>query len=183
MKIEIALASERVVSSGRFLTIAEVRSRAQQFELHGVHYDQKHGIGAIPHNQEVGHKGFSVFMSPSTFLELCYPLREGQAEATNLDRMREAIREGKAIGSPWLRIELGETDDRQKVAEGAYISGHEGRNRMQAISDVLGSVPVLVHITFSNLDNNKYLTDELLDGLRNGLKNQMGRFVRGPLWS
>lgn len=183
MKIKIALASERVVSSGRFLTIAEVRSRAQQFELHGVHYDQVHGIGAIPHNQEVGHKGFSVIMDPSTYLELCYLLREGQAEATNLDSIRQAIRDHKAIGSPWLRIELGEDENRQKVAEGAYISGHEGRNRMRAIGDVLGAVPVVVHITFSNLDNNKYLTEELIEGLRKGLKNQMGRFVRGPLWS
>jgi hypothetical protein len=181
MKLKIALSSDTKPGQGRFLTMAEVLNRALRHELHGIQYDQVKGLGAIPHNQEVGHKGFSVLMAPSTFLDLCYPLLIGSAEATNLTHIKEHIQNGGAIASPWLRIELGE-DGRDKVVDGAYISGHEGRNRMKAISDIHGGVPVLVHITFSNLDNNKHLTEGMIEGLRKGIKGQHGRFVRGPLW-
>lgn len=149
---------------------------------HGrVMYDQVNGKGAIPYNQEIGYKGFRVMMRPSMYLALCYPLRKGQAEATNFDFIRDYIRGGNPIGSPWLSVELPYLGDGQYTVEGAYISGHEGRNRALAILELYGDDPIEVHITTS-MGSNRYLTKEMRATMCDGLKGQTGHFVDGPLW-
>lgn len=181
MKIQIALASGPKGPS-RFITLDEVRAAAQQFKLHGVNYDQKNGKGVIPHNQEIGHKGFSVLMPPSVYLSLCYPARVGEAETVGLDYLTQWIKDGNPIGSPWLKIEIPRDENHNWTAAGAYVTGHEGRNRAMAIRQLFGDVDMMVHITSSSMDNNRDMSEQLLADLRAGVKSQTGRFIEGPLW-
>jgi hypothetical protein len=145
-----------------------------------VYYDQVNGKGAIPHNQEIDHKGIRVMMRPTKFLELCYPLRKGQAEATNFDFLKDYIKGGNPIGSPWLRVEMERIGPGEYDMKNAYISGHEGRNRALAILELYGDDPIEVHITTS-MDNNRYFTKEMRAALREEVKSQTGHRVYN-LW-
>lgn len=150
--------------------------------INRVVFDQVNGKGAIPFNQEIGYKGFVVMMKPSVFLSLARPISIGSAEAQGYEHLRDWIANGNPIGSPWLRIEV-KREDRQWVSQGTYISGHEGRNRMLAIRELYGDVEIPVHITSSSMDNNKSMTPALKEEWRQGMKNEKGHFIAGPLWS
>lgn len=146
-----------------------------------IYYDQVNGKGAIPYNQDVARKGFRVLMKPSTYLRLCNPIRQGQAEMHNFEFIKDYIRGGNPIGSPWLRLELDRFPQGAYRAQDAYVSGHEGRNRALAIQQLYDDEPIEVHIT-TNADSNRALSLELRELLRDGLKSEYGKFINGPLW-
>lgn len=147
---------------------------------HGqVYYDQVSGKGAIPYNQEIGYKGIRVLMRPTKFLELCYPIRKGQAEATNFEFLKEYIKNGNPIGSPWLNVEIPFEDGTYK-ADKAYISGHEGRNRALAILELYGDDHIEVHITTS-LGNARSFKQAMREIIREEVKSQTGHRVYN-LW-
>lgn len=155
---------------------------AKAYHLGRVYYDPVNGKGAIPYNQEIDYKGIRVLMRPSMYLSLCYPIREGSAEATNFDFIKEYIKGGNPIGNPWLSVELPYLGQGEFTTKDAYISGHEGRNRVLAIQQLYGDHELIeVHITTS-MGSNRYLDEGKRADMRAGLKSQTGRFIKGPLW-
>lgn len=153
---------------------------AKAYHIGRVYYDNERGKGAIPFNAEIDYKGIRVMMRPSMYLALCKPLVQGQAEATNFDFIKEYIRGGNPIGSPWLYINFPYVDGKF-MTEGARIAGHEGRNRALAIKQLYGDDPIEVHITTS-IGSKRYFLPEMREIVRQGIMGERGLYIEGPLW-
>lgn len=105
------------------------------FKFANVNYDQVHGWGNVPDNQNVVYAGFAVVIRAEKFLKLVPP----RAEDEDIKFMMEHIDVGKPIGSPFLIVDF--TND---VAE---VRMHEGRGRVMCIAKLYGpSTPVMVHV-------------------------------------
>jgi len=111
--------------------------------LREVNIDNVNGAGAVPYNRGVDYFGFKVAMKPSQFLKLALPIERG--EATSADGLKQYLSKGGAIGSPWFDIEIPQQWEDGDFSVPASIKGHEGRNRMIAIQELEGDVPVEVH--------------------------------------
>lgn len=116
--------------------------------------DNVHGLGNVPRNQDVGelhqpenHHGLKVMMKPSKFLDLAaYISRE---DAKSLDYISTELKNGKKIASPFLILSLPEKWEGGDYSESAKVITHEGRNRMMAIQDIHGDIPIETHLFFT----------------------------------
>ena len=149
--------------------------RYPQSQMNEVEIDNVNGRGSVPNNQNVNYLGKKVMMRPSMFLKLAAPL-----DRDARDEMKDFIRQGGAIGAPFLIIDVPE--DLSKDIP--HIKGHEGRNRMKAVLDVEGDAPIEVHLFFRGAINRaRHLTDEIVKFLKAGAYQEItGRHVPGPLW-
>jgi hypothetical protein len=109
-----------------------------------LHFDQKDGIGAVPDNRNVGYLGFACFMKPSMFARVA-DFRDFNM-ASNLKGIEAAIQDGKALASPFLDIAFD-----KDAAVIPRIMQHEGRTRCQAVRNLYGDVPILVHCFLSGM--------------------------------
>lgn len=140
--------------------------------------DNRHGAGAVPDNLNVDYLGLNVQMKPSIFLKLAAKL----SMPTSADELTDYIKQGGAIGAPFLNIQLPDewTDDVPNYDKPARIVGHEGRNRMIAAQRAEGDNPVEVHLFFRGGLRRRHLTPEIIELLQfnsNGILNQDGRFM------
>jgi len=142
----------------------------REFYLGELHFNQETGKGQVPDNMDVDYKGFAVIMTPRQFHALVAPRTYNDE---SLAFITDAIKNGEAIGSPFLSI--------LKDKKGRYrVSGHEGRTRMKAISDVYGQVPVLVHI-FADWTRAEKLSAEIINAIRNSLiPEKQDKALKGP---
>jgi hypothetical protein len=140
-----------------------------------VNIDNVNGRGAVPINQEVDYFGMRTKMRPSMFLKLAAPLASGPN-----DEMVDYIRQGGAIGAPFLIVDVPE-DLNQDIP---HVVGHEGRNRMKAVMKAEGDDPIEVHLFFRGAVNRaRHLTKEIVNLLKAGAyQERTGRHVPGPLW-
>lgn len=147
--------------------------------------DNRHGAGAVPDNLNVDYLGLNVQMKPSMFLKLAAHLSNPQSAA----ELADYIKQGGAIGAPFLSIELPEEwfDNTPDYNKPARISGHEGRNRMIAVQKVEGDNPVEVHLFFRGGLRRRHLTPEIIERLQyntKGIYNQDKKFILDtPLFS
>lgn len=141
--------------------------------------DNVKGWGTVPDNQEVDYKGLRVLMRPRTFTNLVAPLnREPSQEIV------QHIKQGGKIGSPFLVIEIPDTWEEGVFDTEAKVVSHEGRNRMQAILDNLGNIPVETHLFFTHGIRNRHLTPEIIRHLNiRMIKERSQDVVQGPLFS
>lgn len=149
------------------------------FELfEDVRIDNVNGAGAVPYNQEVDYYGFRVKMRPSKFLELALPL--SRSDATSVDGLKSYLNDGGAIASPWFSLEIPEGWLSGDYSNSAKIKGHEGRNRMMAILEIMGDVPVEVHFVLKNGLRANNIRPEWLDHLGKWIVSEDGSPVFRP---
>jgi hypothetical protein len=143
--------------------------RARDF-IDEVNIDNRDGWGNVPNNLNVDYLGLKVLMRPSTFLRLAAPLDEpGSSKA-----IADHIRSGGAIGAPFLDIKIPEEWFDGDFTKPAGVSGHEGRNRMTAVSEVEGDDPIEVHLFPRGGVRRRDLTDEIIAQLNKKLLPERG---------
>ncbi len=106
--------------------------------------DNVDGLGAVPHNQDADYFGMRVLMRPETFLSLASELSRDRADS--VDYIKEHLKNGGKIGSPWLDVDIPAAWDDGDLTMPAKVVGHEGRNRMYAVLELYGNDPIEVHI-------------------------------------
>ena len=117
---------------------------------YNVIFDPKDGIGSVPWNQEVNYRGFVKKMTPDEFRSL---VPKGNWDITSIERIKDAIKNGKGIGNPFLEVQW--LDDIKKW----QVIDHEGRSRVDAMKEI-GFNNIPVHIFPIRL-RARDLTDEM----------------------
>jgi hypothetical protein len=100
--------------------------------------DGKEPAGLVSEVQELARgsgKGWFVRMTPREFLRLNPPREVGQS---TLEFLKDHLSKGGLFGSPFLEV--------RREGSGWKIFGHEGRARMQILSEVAPDTPVEVAI-------------------------------------
>jgi len=138
-----------------------------------VHYDQKHGLGAVPHNQDVKYFGFKCWMVPDMFLRLAKKIYIDPQDARFLS-LQNLIKHGKPIGSPFLDCEW---DIAKKVWT---VWDHEGRHRVQAIKNLWPNEPIEVHIFPGSGIRARDISPEMLQSFMTGIIAQDKTYVKKP---
>jgi len=143
--------------------------------LHEVTIDNRNGMGAVPNNQEIDYFGLRVQMKPSIFLKLA-----AKTSSRASDEMKDYIRDGGAIGAPFLILDIPEG-----MNDAPTVIGHEGRHRMMAVKEVEGDKPLEVHIFPQGaVCRTKHINKDIEKYMRNGAyKENTNTLVRGPLWT
>jgi hypothetical protein len=150
------------------------------FEITSVNIDNKDGWGAVPNNQEVDYFGLRVRMKPSVFLNLAATL----THPTSSDKIVDHLKNGGAIGSPFLDIDIPPEWENGDYAVPAKVSGHEGRNRMLAVKAVHGDEPIEVHLFFRHGIRSRHITKEWMSALvKQMVKERSSDIIKGPLFS
>lgn len=133
------------------------------------------GLGATGYNANVDYRGLRVLMKPSVFLSLAAHL----PTPTSVDYIVQHMKNGGALGSPFLIIDIPE-----KYFEGdftglnyATVVGHEGRNRMLAIQKLEGDDPVEVHIFGYGEIRARHFTPDMIEHLQVAMRNQDGKLT------
>lgn len=136
------------------------------------------GLGTTGYNANVNYRGLRVLMKPSVFLSLAAHL----AEPTSVDYIVQHMKNGGALGSPFLIVDIPE-----KYFEGdftglsfAKVVGHEGRNRMLAIQKLEGDDPVEVHIFGYGEIRARDFTPEIIEQLQLAMRSQDGKLTFAP---
>ena len=158
-----------------------------------VKINNKTGKGAVPNNVDIDYFGLRVAMKPSTFLKLAKPLRE----RVSVDFLKAHIQNGGEIGAPFLQLRIPDTwedsyewdenDNKVDIAGDlslpAKVVGHEGRNRMTAIMELEGDVPVEVHIFPGGWYRRKHLTPEIIGAINSALiPEDQSAPMKGPFF-
>lgn len=137
-----------------------------------VHYDQKNGLGQVPHNQNIDYKGFKCWMYPEMFLRLAKRIYIDKND-TNYLFLKNSIRQGKPIGSPFFTVSWNQS---RPVWE---IDSHEGRHRIQAIKDLWPNELIEVHIIPSGF-RSRDITPEMAQSFMTGVFAEDKTFVNNP---
>jgi hypothetical protein len=143
-----------------------------------VKIDNQKGAGATPYNTDVDYFGVRVLMEPSTFLSLAAPLQDPQSK----EGLKKFLQGGGAIGAPFLDIQVPPEWDDGNLKQFAKIQGHEGRNRMMAVTDLEGDAPIEVHLFFKQY-RARDITPEMLAKANSGLfAERSTTLIPGPLF-
>lgn len=146
--------------------------------LSEVVIDNTDGAGSTPNNANVDYMGLRVMMKPSVFLKLAPPL----GYSADMQRMRDLIQSGGAIGAPFLYLKIPPSWDDGDLTKSASVQNHEGRHRMQAILEIEGDEPVETHL-FPLGMRRRNLTPDMIQRLQQGLMSQgLHQLVQGPLF-
>lgn len=140
--------------------------------------DNIKGAGAVPYNQDVDYFGFKVAMCPSKFLELALPL--SREDASSADGLKQYLAKGGAIAAPWFHLEIPRSWHDGDFTDRARIKGHEGRNRMIAIQETEGDVPVEVHFFLTGGLRGHDIKPEWLQALAKSITAERGGVVFRP---
>lgn len=140
--------------------------------------DNTDGAGSTPNNANVDYMGLRVMMKPSVFLKLAPPL----GYSADMQRMRDLIQSGGAIGAPFLYLKIPPSWEDGDLTKSASVQNHEGRHRMQAILEIEGDEPVETHL-FPLGMRRRNLTPDMIQRLQQGLMSQgLHQLVQGPLF-
>jgi hypothetical protein len=153
-----------------------------------AYIDNVDGAGATPNNGNVDYLGLRVRMSPSVFHALSPPLARSMARSA--DSLVEHMQNGGKIASPMLDVRIPDNweDSDFHIYEPALVVGHEGRNRMYALSELCGPDEMVeVHIFPRGL-RARHLKPAWIKALRQGMVGQhiigrAGKLVLGPLFT
>ena len=126
------------------------------------------GLGTTGYNANVSYQGIRILMRPSIFLKLALPL----AVPTSVDHIVQHMKNGGALGSPFIIVDIPEDWFDGNFDEYARVTGHEGRNRMMAIQKVEGDDPCEVHLFGRGGLRARHFTKEILERLAMGLWNE-----------
>ena len=143
--------------------------------------DNRDGWGAVPNNQEIDYFGLRVRMKPSIFLKLAAPL----AEPKSSEDIQTHLKNGGKIGAPFLIIETPTEWSDDDTSEIAKVIQHEGRNRMIAIKNLYGDIPVETHLFFQGgVNRNRHLSGDMIKELSVHLYSEKSNnIINGPLFT
>jgi hypothetical protein len=154
--------------------------RSHEF-LNELKIDNKRGLGAVPHNADVHYFGLRTVMRPSMFLKLSLPLdKNDPEEKKTIQHLAQQIND-QGFGAPFLTIAVPESWESEDFSLEAKVRDHDGRHRMLAIQQEQGDSPVETHIFIPHF-RRRDITDDIIKNLRNGVLNQNGHYVSGPLF-
>ena len=154
--------------------------RATEF-ITELKIDNKHGLGAVPHNASVDYHGLRTVMRPSTFLKLSLPLDQNDPEEQQtIQHLAKQIND-QGFGAPFLTISVPPEWEDGDFSMEAKVRDHDGRHRMLAIQQEQGDNPVETHIFLPHF-RRRDITEPIIKQLRNGVLNQNGHFMGGPLF-
>ena len=139
-----------------------------------------HGWGRVPNNQNVDYLGMRVLMKPSLFLKLAAPLE--RSDAHSLRDMVAHLRSGGTVASPWLVIQIPDAWEDGDYDSAAKVVSHEGRNRMYAIQEVIGDVPVEVHMFFASGLRARHIQPDWVQHMRSHLIPQGAKTAQAGDW-
>ena len=147
-----------------------------------VHIDNEKGWGNVPNNKNVDYLGLRVMMKPSKFLELAAYLAREKAES--LHSISSHLEKGGKIASPFLVISLPEKWKDSDYSASARVQNHEGRNRMMAIQDMHGDIPVETHLFFSGGLRARHIKPEWILELNQQLiPEKQSSPIQGPFFA
>ena len=148
--------------------------------LSKVNIDNKDGWGATPNNLNVKYLGLRVKMKPSVFLDLAAPLAASESN----EKIQKHLENGGSIGAPFLDITVPDEWEDNDYLRPAKISSHEGRNRMVAIKNLYGDIPIEVHLFFRRGIRSRHITDKWKETLNKSMfKEQSSELISGPLFN
>lgn len=149
----------------------------ENYRIGPITFSAGKGLGSTPVNRNIWHEGAVVFMKPSTFLKLALD-DQGAQEPTSFELEDLVVKQGYAVGIPFLDIRIDE-----KGESLPKVTGHEGRGRMRMIRRVLGDEPIPVHLKLAGGYRSDYLykNPEIIDEIKQGLHAQGGGLVRRPI--
>lgn len=139
-------------------------------------FDEKRGLGAVPDNLNIDYKGFRVIMLPSIFLNLAKKTDHFKSK----DLIKKHILEGGKIGHPFLLVKIPYEWEKNNFKKTAKVVGHEGRNRMMAIMEIFGDVPVEVHL-FTLKYRRHDFKKEWLEKIEKSLESEDGAIIKNPI--
>ena len=154
--------------------------RSHEF-LTELKIDNKQGLGAVPHNADVDYFGLRTVMRPSTFLKLSLPLDKNDAEEQKTVQHLAKQINNQGFGAPFLTIAVPEDWESGDFSLEAKVRDHDGRHRMLAIQQEEGDNPVETHIFIPHF-RRRDITEPIIKQLRNGVLNQNGHYVGGPIF-
>lgn len=137
--------------------------------------DNVNGIGSVPMNQDVDYFGLRVKMLPYMFTKLALPLnRDAKPELIDL------VKKKTPMGAPFLIVEIPDEWMEKDFTVPSRVVGHEGRNRMTAIQQTYGDIPVETHLFLRGaVTRRKNLTDEMISHMRNTMQAEKSSKVYG----
>lgn len=141
--------------------------------------DNSEGLGSVPLNLEIDYMGLRVKMTPSIFLELAAPL----GQQVSVDYIETHLQNGGKIGAPFLQIEIPAEWEENEFEKSAKVRSHEGRNRMIAIKNLYGDIPIETHLFFLYGMRNRHLTPQIINQLNNQIISETGNTIKGPLFT
>jgi predicted nucleotidyltransferase len=157
------------------------RAKRKNESLDEVRINNSSGVGAVPYNADVDYFGLQVQMRPSMFLKLALPMDPHDPEERKAIAFCKGELNERGFGAPFLNVSVPEAWEQGDFSLEARVKGHDGRHRCHAILEKEGDDAVEMHI-FIAQTRRKDITDEMIENLRNGILNQLGQFVRGPIF-
>jgi hypothetical protein len=134
------------------------------------------GWGATPQGTDIDYFGLKVKMRPSTFLKLSHPLNSGEQNSD----VEKHMQGGGKIAYPFLEIkDPVEWEDGDFSQQGKVVN-HEGRNRMTHWIKMKGDEPIQVNVFLRGANRRRYVTDDMIQALSQGLISQTGQLVKNP---
>jgi hypothetical protein len=140
------------------------------------------GVGAVPYNREIDYHGLQVVMRPSMFLRLALPLDQNDPEERKAIEYCKSQLDDQGIGAPFLTITMPEAWESDDFSLEAKVRDHDGRHRCYAILGKEGDNPIEVHLLMSGGMRRRHISDSMIENLRNGILNQQGQYVSGPIF-
>ena len=134
------------------------------------------GWGATPQGTDVDYFGLKVKMRPSTFLKLSHPLNSGEQ---NFD-VEKHMQGGGKIAYPFLEVKDPVEWEDGDFSQVGKVVNHEGRNRMTHWIKMKGDEPIQVNIFLRGANRRRYVTDDMIQALSQGLISQTGQLVSNP---
>lgn len=134
------------------------------------------GWGATPQGTDVDYFGLKVKMRPSTFLKLSHPLNSSEQNSD----VEKHMQGGGKIAYPFLEIkDPVEWEDGDFSQQGKVVN-HEGRNRMTHWIKMKGDEPIQVNVFLRGANRRRYVTNDMIQALSQGLISQTGQLVKNP---
>jgi len=144
--------------------------------------DNENGLGNVPMNSNVDYRGLRVMMKPSVFLSLAADLK--REYATSVDYIKDHLESGGKIASPFLDIVIDYDWLRNDFSKPARVRSHEGRNRMYAVQELFGDIPIETHLFFAGEIRGHDATPKWIQEINRILIPEKSKNpVRGPFFT
>jgi hypothetical protein len=134
------------------------------------------GWGATPQGTDIDYFGLKVKMRPSTFLKLSHPLNSSEQNSD----VEKHMQGGGKIAYPFLEIKDSVEWEDGDFSQHGKVVNHEGRNRMTHWIKMKGDEPIQVNVFLRGANRRRYVTDDMIQALSQGLISQTGQLVKNP---
>jgi predicted chitinase len=134
------------------------------------------GWGATPQGTDIDYFGLKVKMRPSTFLKLSHPLNSSEQNSD----VEKHMQGGGKIAYPFLEVKDPVEWEDGDFSQVGKVVNHEGRNRMTHWIKMKGDEPIQVNVFLRGANRRRYVTDDMIQALSQGLISQTGQLVKNP---